>query len=187
MTTVLTDVVVAGLAFVGTTFDDFVSLTAQLLVTDPLRYRRVWWAHALALATVAALATALGAALGAVPIRWLAVLALAPLSFAIYSWRHRRASAPKLRRGAITTFVVTLGLGGDNVAVWVPLLRPHDLTKTSVTLITFIALEFLLLFAARAFTHLPRLVHWADTYSPMVAPFVYGALGVLVLFECHLL
>ena len=51
------------------------------------------------------------------PLRWVGLLCVAPFGFAIYAWRHRDAPREQYKRGSITTFAMTLALGGDNIAV----------------------------------------------------------------------
>src|ERR1700679_3725001 len=97
-------------------FDNFFAFAAPLIVTDHEKYRRVAWAQAIAVAALVALAGGIGALLAPVPLRWIGLLCVAPFGFAIYAWRHRDAPREQYRRGSITTFAITLALGGDNLA-----------------------------------------------------------------------
>jgi cadmium resistance protein CadD (predicted permease) len=183
--TILGVVVVATLAFVGTMVDNFFAFAAQLVVTERERFRRVSWAQALGVATMAALAGGLGSLLTPIPLRWIGVLAVAPFSFAWHSWRRRAAPREQFRRGALTTFVITVALGGDNLAVWIPLLRANGFTRALVTIATFALLEIVLLISAQRLATHPRVVNWGTRHATSFMPFVYVFLGVLILVECH--
>ena len=185
MHTILGVVVVATLAFVGTMFDNFFAFAAQLVVTDPARFRRVSLAQAFAMALLLALAAALGAVLAPIPVRWIGVLCLAPFAFALHAWRHRDVPREQYRRGGITTFAITLALGGDNLAVWIPLLRANGIAHGLIVAGVFSVLEVVFLLSARRLALHPRVVAWGRRHAPSVIPFVYVALGVLILWECH--
>jgi cadmium resistance protein CadD (predicted permease) len=178
-------VVVATLAFVGTMFDNFFAFAAQLVVTETRRFRRVSLAQAIAMALLLAAAAALGAVLAPIPVRWIGVLCIAPFAFAVHAWRHRDIPREQYRRGGITTFALTLALGGDNLAVWIPLLRANGVTHGLVVAGVFALLEVVFLLSAQRLARHPTVVVWGRRYAPHVIPFVYVALGVLILWECH--
>ena len=113
-------------------------------------------------------------------------LALAPWALALHAWRRRHEPVrERYRRGATTTFLATLALGGDNVAVWIPLLRATGVEGAITMLATFSVLEFAFVASAQFLTTRPNIVAWGTRHAHKLVPFVYGALGVLILFECH--
>ena len=185
MHTILVVVVVATLAFLGTMVDNYFAFAAQLVATERDRFRRVSCAQALGVATMIALAGGLGSLLTPIPVRWIGVLALAPFSFAWHSWRHRAAPREQFRRGVLTTFAITLALGGDNLAVWIPLLRANGFTHALVTIATFAFLEIVFLLSAQRLATHPRVVNWGSEHAATFMPCVYVFLGVLILIECH--
>ncbi|MEO9180398.1 MAG: cadmium resistance transporter [Acidimicrobiales bacterium] len=178
-------IIVALLAYLGTMFDNFFAFAAQLLVTDPSRFRRVSWAQALGVATLILIAAAVGSFLTLVPLPWVGLLSLAPFALGVYAFRQR-AQPPReqFRRGAITTFAMTLALGGDNLAVWIPLLRANGVFHAVITVAIFALLEFFFLVGARSLVSHPRIVSWGSKYAPSLLPWVYFGLGVLILIEC---
>jgi cadmium resistance protein CadD (predicted permease) len=182
----LVDVMVASLAFVGTMFDNLFAFASQLIVTDPARHRRVAWAQSLGVLTLIALAAGVGTLLAVVPTRWVGLLAVAPWALAAHAWRHRGdARRQQFRRGAITTFTITLALGGDNLAVWIPLLRAGGSYRGLATAATFMAWEALFVSGAIALARHPRVVTWGSKWGPSLVPWVYLGLGVMILVECH--
>jgi cadmium resistance protein CadD (predicted permease) len=183
--TILGVVVVTSFAFVGTMIDNFFAFAAQLVVTERARFRRVSWAQAVGIATIVVIASALGSLLAPIPLRWVGLLAIAPFAFALHAWRHRTSSREQFRRGSVTTFIITMALGGDNLAVWIPLFRANGIVKAFVSVATIALWE--LLFSAQRLASHPRVVAWGDRRAPSFMPYVYVALGVLILLECHTL
>ncbi|HEY5104414.1 MAG TPA: cadmium resistance transporter [Acidimicrobiales bacterium] len=185
MHTILGVVVVTSLAFIGTMVDNYFAFAAQLLVTDRARFRRVSWAQALGVASIVIIASAIGSLLTPIPLRWLGVLSLAPFGFALSAWRHRSTPREQNRRGSITTFMITLALGGDNLAVWIPLFRANGFVRAFAAAATIALWELLFLLSAQRLASHPRVVKWGADYAPTFMPFVYLSLGVLILIECH--
>ncbi len=166
-------------------FDNFFAFAAQLVVTDRARYRRVGWGQALGVATLIILATTVGSLLAPVPLPWIGVLCVAPWALGVHAWRKRHEPVgEQYRRGAITTFALTLALGGDNLAVWIPLLRANGAIDSVVTVAVFITWDVLFVISAQSLTRQPRVVTWGRDYAPSLIPVVYFGLGVLILFEC---
>jgi cadmium resistance protein CadD (predicted permease) len=186
MHSILTVGVVASLAYVGTMFDNYFAFAAQLVVTDRTHYRRIGWGQALGVLALVVIAGAVGSLLAPIPTRWIGLLCVAPWALASYGWRHRNDERKEqFRRGALTTFVVTLALGGDNLAVWIPLLRANGVTAGLATAGVFAVWEFLFIVSAQALAGHPRVVSWGARYGPTLVPWVYLGLGVLILVECH--
>ncbi len=185
MHTIVGVVLVASLAFLGTMIDNFFAFSAQLVLTEPARYRRVSWAHAAAVAVLVVLAAGVGTLLDAIPVRWVGLLCVAPFGFALHAWRHREAPHEQFRRGAVTTFLVTLAIGGDNVAVWIPLFRSAGLRHGAIALATFVVWDLIFLYCAKELATHPKVVEWGRAHMPGLMPYVYVLLGVLILLECR--
>jgi cadmium resistance protein CadD (predicted permease) len=183
--TIVGVVLFASLAYIGTMVDNFFAFSAQLIVTEPSRYRRVSWAQAAAVTILVVIAGGVGTLLTAIPLRWIGLLCVAPFGFAIHAWRHRQAPHEQFRRGAITTFIITLAIGGDNVAVWIPLFRASGLRHVVVAVVTFAIWELIFLYSSRRLATHPRVVTWGRAHMPALMPFVYVLLGVLILIECR--
>lgn len=185
MQSFLVVIVVSSLAFIGTMFDNFFAFAAQLIVTEHEKYRRVSWAQGLGVALLVALAAGVGALLAPIPLRWIGLLCIAPFGFALYAWRHRDEPREQYRRGSLTTLLVTVALGGDNIAVWIPLLRANGMAKAVVTVVVFAFWEAIFLVSAQRFAQHPKVVVWGRAHAPKVVPVVYFLLGILILVECR--
>ncbi len=188
MRTVIDVITLSSIAFVGTMVDNFFAYSAQLLVTDRSRYRRVGIAQAIGVAALFFVAAAVGSVLTAVPAQWTGLFCLAPWSLAWRDWRHRdRDKRPQYRRGALTTLLITIALGGDNLGVWIPLLRTESVAREVLTALVFAGWELLFLASARALTNHPRVVAWGAAHSRAITPWIYAALEFLILVESGLL
>lgn len=186
MRSLVAPLVVASLAYLGTMADNFVAFSAQLALTDGDRHRRAAVGQVTAVVAMVLVALAVGRSLHAIPLGWFGLLALAPFSFAVHAWRTRAAPRAARRRGGLTTFLVTLSIGGDNVAVWTPLFRAGGLGHVTAVAASFAFWEILFLASSRALARHPRVVDWSVRHAPRALPAIYAALGLLVLVECHL-
>ena len=185
MHSLLAVVIIASLAFVGTMCDNYFAFAAQLLVTERSRYRRVSWAQASGIIFLIILSGAIGSLLAPIPTRWIGIFALAPWALAAHAWRSRdKPTHEQFRRGALTTFTLTLALGGDNIAVWIPLLRANGAVHALVTIVVFAVWEIVFVLSAQALVTHPRVVSWGDQHAKSFVPWIYVLLGVLILVEC---
>jgi cadmium resistance protein CadD (predicted permease) len=181
----LATIIVASLAFVGTMCDNFFAFAAQLLVTDRTRYRRVSWGQALGVAALLILSLGVSSLLAPIPTRWIGLLAVVPWALAVHAWHQRHLpTREQFRRGALTTFALTLALGGDNLAVWIPLLRASGVVHALVAIVVFAIWEILFIASAQALVQRPRVVQWGVKYAPSFVPCIYAGLGLLILLEC---
>ncbi len=181
---VLTVLVAAG-AFIGTMVDNFIAYAAQLSVTDPSRHFRAGVGQFCGLVALILLAVTVGSALEGIPIRWVGILAVAPLGLAIHAWRHRKDPVRVVRRGAITTFLVMVAFGGDNLAVWIPIYGTGSVSHGLITTGVFLVLDLGVLALARAIASHPRVLAAGQRWAPTVTPFLYATLAVVIVWECH--
>jgi cadmium resistance protein CadD (predicted permease) len=181
----VTTIVVAVAAFIGTMIDNFVAFAAQLALTDPHRRERAMSAQIFAVLTLIVISAAVGSALGEIPLRWVGVLAAAPAALAVHAWRTRNRPSHQVRRGAVTTFLVTVALGGDNLAVWIPLLRADGLRRSLVSAGVFLALDLVLVVVARAVVSHPMVLSVSERSAKVATPILYVALAIVILWQCH--
>ena len=175
-------------AYVGTMVDNLFAFAAQLALTPRERFAGVTLAQSAGVVVLFSLAAAVGSSLHVVPLRWVGLLAVAPWALAVHQWRHRHEGASaSVGRGVATTFLVTLGLGGDNLAVWIALLRATSLWHEIGLGLVFVLWQGAFIVLAWALATHPRVVAWGQRSGPYVVPWLYGALGVVILVECRVL
>lgn len=164
--------------------DNFAAFTAQLALTDPKRHERAMTAQVLGVVALIVISASVGTALAEVPLRWVGILAVAPLALAYIAFRKRNDPARNVKRGAITTFVVTIALGGDNLAVWIPLLRADGLQRSLLTAGVFVLSDVALVALARLVVTRARVIELAARGSKLATPILYVALSVVILWQC---
>jgi cadmium resistance protein CadD (predicted permease) len=179
-------ILVGSFAYVGTMIDNLFAFAAQLTLTARERFSGVTIAQSAGVVVLVGLAAAVGSSLNVLPIRVVGVLALAPWALAWRNWRHRRDDIVESpRRGAVTTFLVTLGLGGDNLAVWIPLLRANGIVHEFALCVVFAVWQVLFIALSWTLATHPTVVSWGRRGGRYFVPWLYVALGVVILFECH--
>ena len=171
--------------YIGTGVDNAFAFAAQLSLTSPQRFRRVRYAFVAGMSTLVIFAGAIGGALSIFSIRWIGLLALAPLGLAIAHWRRHSSALDAQRRGAIATFSLTLALGGDNIAVWVPLFRSQGVLRGVTIGITLVAMSIIVARAAQALVSRPRIIAWGERWTARLTPYLYVALSLLVMWQCQ--
>lgn len=85
--------------------------------------------------------------------------------------------------GVLAATMITIGAGGDNLAVYIPLFRVAGFGGTAASLLVFAVGEVILtLFVLRAgrHPHVPRAVTAIGVFA---APVLHCAIGILVLVE----
>jgi cadmium resistance protein CadD (predicted permease) len=181
-------ILVGSFAYIGTMIDNLFAFAAQLTLTTRERFSLVTMAQSAGVVVLVGLAAAVGSSLTVLPIRVVGVLALAPWALAWRNWRHRRDDIVESpRRGAVTTFLVTLGLGGDNLAVWIPLLRANGVVHEFALCVVFAVCQVLFIALSWTLATHPRVVAWGQRGGRYFVPWLYVGLGLVILFECHLL
>ena len=81
---------------------------------------------------------------------------------------------------------MTLALGGDNLAVWIPLLRA-DGDRPRLRRRSPSSRRWRLVFLVSALDAPPGIrafVAWGTKHAPSFLPWLYFGLGVLILIEC---
>jgi cadmium resistance protein CadD (predicted permease) len=185
---ILALILLGSFAYIGTMIDNLFAFAAQLTLTPRGHFSLVTVAQSAGVVVLVGLAAAVGSSLDVLPVRWVGLLAVAPWALAWRNWRHRRDEVgASVRRGAITTFLITPGLGGDNLAVWIPLLRSSGLVREFALCAIFASWQVLFIIASWALATHPRVVNWGQRGGRYFVPWLYVALGFVILYECRVL
>jgi cadmium resistance protein CadD (predicted permease) len=181
-------ILVGSFAYIGTMIDNLFAFAAQLTLTPRDRFSVVTVAQSTGVVVLVGLAATVGSTLDALPVRWVGILAVAPWALAWRNWRHRRDEVGGfVRRGATTTFLITLGLGGDNLAVWIPLLRASGLVREFALSAIFAFWQVLFIGLSWVLATHPRVVDRGQRAGRYFVPWLYVGLGFVILYECHVL
>lgn len=180
--------VTAVVAFLGTTIDDVIILTALFVARGSggtPRAAAIVGGQYAGFAALLALSLAAAAGLRIVPDQWVGLLGLVPIGFGIWGlWRLRGGDADSRPPIASTTgriAAITFANGADNITVFTPIFRSLHLVDALLTTGLFLVLVGVWCAAGALLgTHkavvavLGRVSHW-------LVPVVFIAVGVLVL------
>jgi cadmium resistance protein CadD (predicted permease) len=177
-------------AFAGTNIDNTVVTLAMVATAPPERARRIATGQILGFTVLVVGAIAMALILFEISTRIIGLLGVVPLALGIrglLGLRHaegrERLSKRAFGSGVIAAMLITIGAGGDNLAVYIPLFRLARVRGTIGALLIFAAGEALLtLFVLRAGRH-PRVRAIATAIGVVAAPLLYCAIGILVLLE----
>lgn len=180
-------------AFTVTNIDDFVVLTT--FFAQPGRGAgtgRIVAGQYLGIGALVAVSALAAAGLAAVPGRWVGLLGLVPLVLGargLLALRHRRPGDPAVPvvRGVGGVATLTVANGGDNVAVYIPLLHGAGAADTAVTVVVFAVLVGIWCAAARAVAGHPRVTAGLERAGHWLVPTVYVLLGLRIVLGSGLL
>jgi len=177
-------------AFVGTNVDDAVVTVAMIAAAPPARAGRIALGQVIGFVVLVAAAIGMAVLLFEIPTRIIGLLGLIPLALGLrglVALRHAegrsRAANRAIGSGVVAATVITIGAGGDNLAVYIPLFRVARFAGTAESLLVFALGEALLtLFVLRAGQH-RRVRNTVTAVGVFAAPVLYCAIGIVVLAD----
>jgi cadmium resistance protein CadD (predicted permease) len=177
-------------AFVGTNIDNAAVTVAMIAAAPPARAKRIALGQVIGFVVLVIAAIGMAVLLFEIPTRIIGLLGLVPLALGLrglLALRHPEERSRVARRavgsGVVAATVITIGAGGDNLAVYIPLFRVARFGGTAASLLVFALGEVLLtLFVLRAGQH-PRVRNAVTAIGAFAAPILYCAIGILVLAE----
>jgi cadmium resistance protein CadD (predicted permease) len=181
-------------AFVGTNVDNAVVTVAMVAAAPAERAKRIALGQVIGFVLLVIGSIGMAALLYEIPTRVIGLFGLVPLALGLrglFLLRHAegrsRVADRAVGSGVVAATVITIGAGGDNLAVYIPLFRVAGFAGTAETLLVFALGEVLLtLFVLRAGGH-PRVRHALTAIGVFAAPLLYCAIGILVLAEASTL
>jgi cadmium resistance protein CadD (predicted permease) len=183
---------IAALAFVGTNVDNALVITAMVATAPPERARRIAAGQVVGFIVLVLVAVATAIALFDVPTRAIGLLGLVPLALGLHGLvalrhpeTHQRAARRAFGKGVMAATLVTIGAGGDNLAVYIPLFRSANASGRLATALVFVVglvlLTLLVLYAGRH----PRTRAAVSRVGTIATPLLYCAIGLLILVDAN--
>jgi cadmium resistance protein CadD (predicted permease) len=177
-------------AFAGTNIDNAAVTVAMIAAAPAQRAKRIALGQVIGFVLLVIGAIGMAVLLFEIPTRIIGLFGLVPLILGLRGLlllRHAegrsRVASRAIGSGVVAATVITIGAGGDNLAVYIPLFRVAGFAGTAVSLLVFAVGEVLLtLFVLRAGRH-PRVRHAVTAIGVFAAPILYCAIGILVLVE----
>ncbi len=175
-------------AFASTNVDNGLATTAQLATSPPHRVRRIVSGQLAGFALIVALSAGGAAVLTEFPVWAVGLLGLVPIALGIRGFvelhRRRRDGTPRpepIGGGFFAAALVTVGNGGDNLAVYIPLLRQGSPLGGLLAVAWLLALDVGLCGLAVVVGRHPRTLAALERAGAWVTPLVYCVIGVAVL------
>ncbi len=183
------DVGVAAAAFLGTNSDNALVTLAMVAAAPPERARRIAAGQILGFTALVIASGATAIALFEISPRLVGLLGLVPLMlglrglFLLRRHEQRDVTRRAVGSGIIAAALVTIGAGGDNLAVYIPLFRVAGAENIAVIIGVFVLGEVILtLFVLRVGQH-ERVRQVVTRVGTVGAPLLYCCIGVLVLLR----
>jgi cadmium resistance protein CadD (predicted permease) len=177
----------ALVSFVSTDVDNFVLTTTQFATAPAERVRRVAVGQYVGFTILVVAAAAAAAALFDVPGAWIGLLGLVPLTLGVRGLvalgRHGSPATPRwpVAVGGFTTTLITLGSGGDNLAVYIPLFHGTDGPGKALVAAVLLAADVVLVALAWLLGRHRVALAGIARGGQLVTPFIYVVIGVVVL------
>jgi cadmium resistance protein CadD (predicted permease) len=183
---------IAALAFVGTNIDNVLVTTAMVATAPPARARRIAAGQVVGFAVLILVAVATAIALFDVPTRAIGLLGLVPVVLGLHGLvalrhpdAHQRATRRAFGKGVIAAALVTIGAGGDNLAVYIPLFRSANGAGRAATALVFVVGEVLLTLLVLSAGRHPRTQAAVSRIGTIATPLLYCAIGVFILIDAN--
>ena len=177
-------------AFVGTNIDNAAVTVAMIAAAPAERAKRIALGQVIGFVLLVIGAIGMAVLLFEIPTRIIGLFGLVPFILGLrglFLLRHAEGRSRVANRaigsGLVAATVITIGAGGDNLAVYIPLFRVAGFGGTAASLLVFAVGEVLLtLIVLRAGRH-PHVRHVVTAIGVFAAPILYCAIGILVLVE----
>jgi cadmium resistance protein CadD (predicted permease) len=174
-------------SFVSTNVDNFVVTTAQFAAAPAHRVRRIVAGQLAGFLLLVAVSVAGAVVLFELPVRWVGLLGLVPIVLGIRGLLALRRPPdqrdPKwpVAAGFFTAGLVTIGNGGDNLAVYIPVLRQSDLAQGAFIVACLIVFDVAMCAGAYVLGRHPRTLGTLERAGAYAIPVLYCAIGVVVI------
>lgn len=182
-------IITAVTAFAGTNIDDiFINTLLFAQADSPSRVRSVVAGKYLGIGALVLLSWLGVRGLQFLPqhhIRWLGIV---PIALGIRAWLSARKTggdAPETASPAgslaLSTMLITMGNGADNIGVYIPLFAKYSATQMAATAAVFVLMTALWCLLGRRLAALPALQNFLLKRKAVIVPVVFIALGLYIL------
>jgi cadmium resistance protein CadD (predicted permease) len=184
------DLAVATTAFVATNIDNALVTLAMVAAAPPKRARRIVAGQIIGFVVVVMAAGATAIALFEISPKLVGLLGLVPLLQGVrgllmvrHPERRRQLSARAVGAGIISAALITVGAGGDNLAVYIPLFRVAGAANIVSIMIVFALGEAILTLGVIRIGQHHRIRDAATRVGVFAAPVLYCVIGLVVLLR----
>ena len=179
----LTTILTAALAFVGTNIDDILVLTLLLARARDRRGRRhIGVGYILGVLALTAVSAAAAMGLRMIPGGWLRLLGLVPVVLGVRAIFSSDEGETVLAPSLMGAALITLGNGADNLGVYIALFSRAQAAQTALSSAVFLIMTILWLKFAARLAAFPGLRRFIGKRSRILVPAVFILLGAYILF-----
>lgn len=189
----ISSVFTSVIAYISTNIDDIFAIMILLALASKRTKNRLVAGHFLGVAAVT-LISMLGAfGLQGMNMKLVGLLGLVPIGLGIKAWMDHKNGVEDdalLEADGLTLLgmaSITVGNGGDNVGVYVPLFMGFSGKECAVAWVVFAVMTLLSVILANALTEFPRIRESVETKKHIVIPVVFLILGVYIILDSGLL
>ena len=175
----------AAAAFVGTNLDDLLILMLLFAQADDRAgRRRIAAGQYLGIGALTTFSMLCALGLGRVPGEYLRLLGLVPILLGLRAWRTRNQPAEAVSSvGVLSTALLTMANGGDNLGVYIPLLAGYAPGQLAVTAAVFALLCGLWCLLGAKLAALPRVQAVILRWKGILVPVVLILLGLSIILS----
>lgn len=184
----------AILTFISTNIDDIFVLMILFLQAQHTQERLQIVAgqyFGIGLLVVLSILGALGTQI--FPPQYIGLLGFLPLLLGIRSWitgrREKQEQTPPVgnRIGFFSVVLLTIANGADNIGVYIPVFSSYTATDFAITLLIFAGMIALWCYLGAALANAPYIKKRIIRYQHIAVPFVFIALGLMILTKNYIL
>ncbi|MFD2420277.1 cadmium resistance transporter [Amycolatopsis pigmentata] len=132
----------------------------------------------------------MAAALGPVPLRWIGVLGLVPITMGVrglIAARRRTESDPALTDKLTVVVALALSVCADNLSVYIVLFRVQTPAESALSVAVFVVLEVVWCVTAYTIAGRKTVILFVRRSGAWVVPILFLALGTAILVRTELL
>ena len=189
----ISSVFASVIAYISTNIDDIFAVMILLALASKRTKNRLVAGHFLGVAAVT-LISMLGAfGLQGRNVKLVGLLGLVPIGLGIKAWMDHKNGVEDealLEADGLTLLgmaSITVGNGGDNVGVYVPLFMGFSGQECVVAWAVFAVMTLLCVILANALAEFPKIREHVETKKHIVIPVVFLILGVYIILDSGLL
>lgn len=181
-------IVTSVIAYISTNLDDIFVLTLLLAQAGRAAGGRLIAGHFLGVGCIVALSMLGALGLQGLPLNYVGLLGLVPIAMGIRAWMEGGVdSAPEKQAvGTLGMAMITLGNGGDNLGVYIPLFTGFSSPQRVAAAAVFTVMTVLWVWLADALAKF-RIGSAAAKHKRVLIPVVFIGLGVYILLDSGLL
>ncbi|MFD1174522.1 CadD family cadmium resistance transporter [Oceanobacillus picturae] len=126
------------------------------------------------------------------PQKWVGLLGFIPMYLGLKVWfegdeddeeEEITESTNRYSKLFLSVAVISLAAGGDNLGVYIPLFSSLSTFDLILTIFIYYVMAAILLLICRSLTAIKGLSETVEKYERYIVPFVFVALGFMILFE----